>query len=658
MAWGYKFITKNLLEDENGVINDDRYEFRIAIDPKWLEEEEHFELVQGIVNQQFTGGAGEGNFKDPNKPVTRAKLHHFTQGSGSTEYHQTNIKRLETYDFADRNQYGKELCIYVNPYCTNTAENTKNMKTFMLNLWSDLATAGVPLTVAIPPGDRPILMDGKPTPFTYTFKTEGEWENPHGILWKDIELNPDTTNPQHVLHHLAFSSADIALEEDSTVFDCQKQFADLCAMHEHALSLFSDDIDALLCSDEIGFSSINLEDIVNALNEVIATAQSIIKEAEADSSIRNYEQLESLAKKYGVTLDEEVQEQYFNLLKDENVADFQKQRKSLFIRLKLPVIQRIESKMKEKLEPLIAQIQANTLLQTFYQKAPRQLHEGRFYEVLLENKIERLLSPNIKIVIAGLKTINLEQELQNYALAALAPGLSKLSYVSELPKISDQLEKDFVALVDVLEGDLKKQCQKIINNFKVLFNKDPFQIQQAYFRLVLIHQQDLGIQRIKKNYSPTPLNQTIKGIEHYLRYRKNTINPLSYFFDYTRGEIRAKTFKTLLYQAGQIEDPHLANLLIYCLLASKDGTGLKRAVYTSLGFQTVEEALAVYGAKLRGIVNLDKEKINQMNTQVIQPIVEATNNHGQANHPEIVDAINLFNQISTQDVKASTASNS
>lgn len=131
-----------------------------------------------------------------------------------------------TYDGAmsncgtDRDQRGKEICVYV-PNSDQQQLSTDQYKQLMLKAWAALQVADIPLLYIDIPGDRKITGPGNlPTPFSYTSSTAArEWLRPHGILFKQFE----GYDQQHPLLAVQMSQHD--LEAAGIDFSAHKHIA-------------------------------------------------------------------------------------------------------------------------------------------------------------------------------------------------------------------------------------------------------------------------------------------------------------------------------------------------------------------------------------------------------------------------------------------------
>lgn len=95
----------------------------------------------------------------------------------------------------DRDQRGKEICIYLND--SNQQQPTlEEYKKLILSLWQGLQEAGVPLLYIENPGDRKILGPlGLYTPFSFTSQEERcEWNDKHGLVFKQF-VGYDNNHP-------------------------------------------------------------------------------------------------------------------------------------------------------------------------------------------------------------------------------------------------------------------------------------------------------------------------------------------------------------------------------------------------------------------------------------------------------------------------------
>lgn len=101
-----------------------------------------------------------------------------------------------TIEGADRDQRGKEICVYMDYSPNNPADFYENgypkadyLKNLMLDIWHALEQAGVEMAYIAPgPGEKQVLVeDGTLTPFSYS--SNKPWKGRHGILHSS-EYNP------------------------------------------------------------------------------------------------------------------------------------------------------------------------------------------------------------------------------------------------------------------------------------------------------------------------------------------------------------------------------------------------------------------------------------------------------------------------------------
>ena len=110
----------------------------------------------------------------------------------------------------------------------------------------------------------------------------------------------------------------------------------------------------------------------------------------------------------------------------------------------------------------------------------------------------------------------------------------------------------------------------------------------------------------------------LAGLESYKSNRPNTLGFFSKWFDSTRGENRANFYRDLLVNAALTWADK--KIVIFAMLASKDGNTLQKQVSASLGFGTVEEAREHF----RGLIkqDLDPKKFADERKRVNEKIQE------------------------------------
>ncbi|RUR22359.1 hypothetical protein [Legionella qingyii] len=235
------------------------YQLRIGIDTKWLACGNNSDIVFDILEQllknhplinyyKVTGLAKYRRTEELEKPLNKNWLYGTRDERG-----------------CDRDQMGKEVCIYLFNDCD--VSQLPQLKHLLCTLWQRLQEKNVPLRSSVAPGDKPILLNNIPTPFAYTFERNNEWETRHGILWKDITIHPDDQYPNHVLNTIEFSAQD--LSQHGIVFNPQKDFEALIKLHKKSISIFQEEVNKLIDSDEIDFNIDILFQRLASLNKEI-----------------------------------------------------------------------------------------------------------------------------------------------------------------------------------------------------------------------------------------------------------------------------------------------------------------------------------------------------------------------------------------------------
>ncbi|RUR22360.1 hypothetical protein [Legionella qingyii] len=192
-----------------------------------------------------------------------------------------------------------------------------------------------------------------------------------------------------------------------------------------------------------------------------------------------------------------------------------------------------------------------------------------------------------------------------------------------------------------LHPSLESVFNKVTENLDKLIKKNPYKMQTLYCRLVLLNKQALALEKYELAISPP--NGTLAAIQSYLKNRnKSTMNIFSFWFDYDRGKNRANLFRGLLQKYAH--DKPISDLLIYCLLASNDGSNLKQEVIRTLGYSDRSTALQTYKSELKTLFD-NPQLLQQLNKEIIAPIIWATNTNGSLQQIEVV--ISKFSELAS-----------
>ncbi len=92
----------------------------------------------------------------------------------------------------------------------------------------------------------------------------------------------------------------------------------------------------------------------------------------------------------------------------------------------------------------------------------------------------------------------------------------------------------------------------------------------------------LSMSVVKQSHLKDLKIQCTNALSYYLEHRDDNLSVFSYFFDYSRGKIRAQHYKNLI-QSAQTEQE--LYLLEYAILANDDGTQLKNDLASQLKFK-------------------------------------------------------------------------
>ena len=241
---GFEVVVENLQSDHDK-------QYRISIEPTYLLNPDNVEIVKRILRDVYA-----------NKNVC-VKIVRFSNPDEIVNWDATRSSHG-----SDRDQRGKEVCIYLP--VDKEAPNLLEIKESMLEVWACLQEAKVPLMTFTPPGDKPILMDGYPTPFSYTFATQiDEWKKRHGILFKDCEKGIDCFDPEHPLHQVQFSFAEIKkykLDFDKEMVKT-KHVAYLVSHLSTTKKELSEDVDHLI-KESSPFAEINLDELFEEILDI------------------------------------------------------------------------------------------------------------------------------------------------------------------------------------------------------------------------------------------------------------------------------------------------------------------------------------------------------------------------------------------------------
>ncbi|PWY54017.1 hypothetical protein DGG96_18940 [Legionella qingyii] len=498
------------------------YQLRIGIDTKWLACGNNSDIVFDILEQllknhplinyyKVTGLAKYRRTEELEKPLNKNWLYGTRDERG-----------------CDRDQMGKEVCIYLFNDCD--VSQLPQLKHLLCTLWQRLQEKNVPLRSSVAPGDKPILLNNIPTPFAYTFERNNEWETRHGILWKDITIHPDDQYPNHVLNTIEFSAQD--LSQHGIVFNPQKDFEALIKLHKKSISIFQEEVNKLIDSDEIDFN-------IDILFQRLASLNKEIKDVYQIGSTE---------------------------------------------------------------EPLY---ETDEVVKNIYAKFPGKMeHTIIRRSSMMDGKNESELR----------KAVN--QELLD-------------------------IKKDYTSLQHQLHPSLESVFNKVTENLDKLIKKNPYKMQTLYCRLVLLNKQALALEKYELAISPP--NGTLAAIQSYLKNRnKSTMNIFSFWFDYDRGKNRANLFRGLLQKYAH--DKPISDLLIYCLLASNDGSNLKQEVIRTLGYSDRSTALQTYKSELKTLFD-NPQLLQQLNKEIIAPIIWATNTNGSLQQIEVV--ISKFSELAS-----------
>lgn len=530
-------------------------EFRVHVDPTYLMNRENFALVRRILEEVFEGEEVDIKIIQLDDQQALKDFDGTTNSFGN-----------------DRDQRGKEVCIYLPSIPEGNKHNIEHLKKLMLTLWYKLQQANVPLHSFTPPGDKAIRMESFSTPFSFTFTTAPkEWQKRHGILFKDCEHNNDFYDPNHPLHHIQFSAKNIRAYE--LQFDKAKaKAAHIKYLKDHFKS--------------------SLEQLLESIDFIRSHERSFAKNDE-DKFNFNFE---LLTIKEGI---EKIQQEYneeigqINLLIEE---DEKCERRGA-----------ARTRAIEKLQELVGILKAFPHHEdsdfTAYEEISLLLNDSLLNREdlsFLNEELEKKLSERLDIHIKG-------------------------------------LIEDFRGLEGIINPRLQDSYERIIEDIETITANNPCEAQKIFRRFVFLNREANYIDEETKNISQ--LCQTAVG--NYTQDRPFTLGYFSRFFDNERGRIRAQTFRDLF--AEYSEDQAVLDLLIYSLLASNNGTYLKYNIAASLGYASTNEARAIYEIKVKEhLAENNNHSIGQLNNEVIEPIVNATNNKKDSQDKTIVNALEIY----------------